>query len=119
MSSDGKSEEDIARRLGLAWGAMSSLGGRIWRSRHLSRRTKVEVFKRLVLPVLLYGCEAWTLTKKLRARLDAFGTINLRRILGYKWDDFISNTQVLQESSMINITEIILERQKVDVRPRC
>ena len=91
---------------------MSSLGVRVWRSRHLSRRTKVEVFKRLVLPVLLYGSETWTLTKKLRARLDAFGTINLRRILGYKWNDFIPNTQVLQESSMTNISKLVLERQK-------
>ena len=112
VSFDGKSDEEINRRLGLAWGVMSSLGVRVWRSRHLSRRTKVEVFKRLVLPVLLYGCETWTLTKKLRARLDAFGTINLRRILGYKWNDFIPNTKVLQESSMSTITKIVLERQK-------
>ena len=112
VSSDGKSDEDITRRLGLAWGAMSALGVRVWRSRHLSRMTKVEVFKRLVLPVLLYGCETWTLTEKLRARLDAFGTINLRRILGYKWYDFIPNKQVLQESSMINISKLVLERQK-------
>ena len=112
VSSDGKSDEDITRRLGLAWGAMSALGVRVWRSRHLSRMTKVEVFKRLVLPVLLYGCETWTLTEKLRARLDAFGTINLRRILGYKWNDFIPNKQVLQESSMINISKLVLERQK-------
>ena len=41
VSSDGKSEKDITRSLGFARGKMSSLGVRVWRSRHLSRRTKV------------------------------------------------------------------------------
>ena len=52
---------------------MSSLGDNVWGSRYLSRTTKVEVFKRLVLPVLLYGCETWTLTSTMRAGLTRSG----------------------------------------------
>ena len=74
ISSEGTSLKEIDRRLGLGWGVMFSLGDRIWRSRYLSRRTKVGVFRQLVLPVLLYGCEAWTLTSSLRSRLDSVGT---------------------------------------------
>ena len=77
----------------------------------MSRGTKVEVFKRLVLPVLLYGCEAWTLTDDLRRRLDSFGTSSLRRILGYRWYDFVSNDRLLEETSMKNISQLIFERQ--------
>ena len=84
---------------------------RVWRSRHLPRRTKVEVFKRLVLPSLLYGCETWTLTAKLKARLDSFGTANLRRILGYRWFDFVSNERVLRMTSMSKISDMVTERQ--------
>ena len=111
ISSDGSVSVEIERRMGLAWGAMSSLGDNVWGSRFLSRRTKVEVFKRLVLPVLLYGCETWTLTSAMKARLDSFGTKNLRRILGYRWFDMKSNVRLLEEASMGNISTLILRRQ--------
>ena len=90
---------------------MSWLGQRVWHLKYLSRRTKVEVFKRLVLPVLLYGCEAWTLTDDLKRRLDSFGTSSLRRILGYRWCDFMYNDRLLEETSMKNISELIFELQ--------
>ena len=69
----------------------------LWHCRFLCRRTKVKVFKSLVLPVLLYRCETWTLTKDLRWRLNSFGTRSLRRILVYHWSDFVSNDRLLRE----------------------
>uniref|UniRef100_A0A8C4QSW8 Myosin VIb n=1 Tax=Eptatretus burgeri TaxID=7764 RepID=A0A8C4QSW8_EPTBU len=59
-------ESEVNRRLGRAWGVMDSLDNGVWRCRYLCGRTKVRVFRSLVLPVLLYGCETWTLTKYLR-----------------------------------------------------
>ena len=79
---------------------MSALKWRVWRSKHLSRETKVKVYKRLVLQVLLYGCETWTLTTTLRSRLDSFGTKFLRWILRYRWFDFVSNDWLLEVSSL-------------------
>ena len=90
---------------------MSRLGQRVCHSKYLSHGTIVEVFKRLVLPVLLYGCKAWTLTNDLKRRLDSFGTSNLRRILGYRWFHFMSNDRLLEVTSMKNISELIFERQ--------
>ncbi len=58
VASDGTSQKEVDRRLGSGWGVMYSLGDRIWRSRYLSRRIKIGVFRQLVLPVLLYSCEA-------------------------------------------------------------
>ena len=55
-------EIEVNRRLGRAWSAMNSLDQRVWRCRYLCKRTKVRVFRSLVLPVLLYSCETWTLT---------------------------------------------------------
>ena len=83
----------------------------MWYSKYLSRGTNVEVFKRMVLPVLFYGCETWTLTNDLNHRLDSLGTSSLRRILGYRWTDFMSNDRLLEETSMKNISELIFERQ--------
>ena len=59
-------EPEVIRHLGRAWGVMDSLDHGVWCCRYLCRRTKVRVFRSLVLPVLLYGCETWTLTRDLR-----------------------------------------------------
>ena len=64
-----------------------------------------------MLPVLLYGCETWTLTKDLRRRLNSFGTRSLRRILGSHWSDFVSNERLPRETQMRFVTCIVRERQ--------
>jgi len=89
-------EPEVNRRLGRAWGVMDSLDHGVWRCRYLCGRTKVRVFRSLMLPVLLSGCETWTLTKDLRWRLNSFNTRSLWRILGYRWSDFVSNEQLLR-----------------------
>jgi hypothetical protein len=102
---------EVNKRLGRAWGAMNSLEDGVWRCRYLSQRTKVTVFNNLVLPVLLYGCETWTMSKDLRRRLNSFGTKSLRRILGYRWEDHVTNQWLLQETGMRLVTCIVRERQ--------
>ena len=88
-------EPEVNRRLVRAWGVMYSLDHGVWHCWYLCGRTKVRVFRSLVLPVLLYGCETWSLTKDLRRRLNSFGTRSLRRILGNRWSDFVSNKRLL------------------------
>ena len=105
------SRQDVLRRIGLAHGVMDSLNKSIWRCRYLCRRTKIRVFKSLVLPVLLYGCEAWTLSSDLERRLNAFGTKCLRRIMGYRWDNFVPNERLLHETESRPVISIVLERQ--------
>ena len=56
-------EPEVNRRLGWALGVMDSLDHGVWCCRYLCRTKKVRVFKSLVLPVLLYGCETWTLNQ--------------------------------------------------------
>ena len=64
-----------------------------------------------MLPVLLYGCETWTLTMDLRRRHNSFGTRSLRRTLGYHWSDFVSNERLLRETQTRFVTCIVRERQ--------
>ena len=96
----GSSEADVNRRLGLAAGAIASHSKGVWLCRYLCRRTKVQVFRVLVLPILLYSCETWALTSSLNRRLNSFGTVSLCRILGYRWSDFVSNDQLLRETGI-------------------
>ena len=88
-------EAEVDRRLGLAYGAVNSLNKTVLRSRYLARTTKVRIFTSLVMPVLLYSCEAWTLTGGLKRRLNTFVCRSLRRILGIRWQDHVSNQRVL------------------------
>ena len=111
VHNDGGSTHEVVRRIGLAYGVMDSLNSSIWRCRYLCRRTKIRVFKTLVLPVLLYGCETWTLNADLKRRIDVFGTRCLRRIMGYRWDDFVSNQRLLHETESRPITSIVRQRQ--------
>ena len=83
----------------------------VWRCRYLCGRMKVRVFRSLVLPVFLYGCETWTLTRDLRQRLNSFGTRCLRRILGCCWSDFVSTERLLRETQMRFVTCIVRERR--------
>ena len=66
VHNDGGSSQEVTRRIGLAHGVMDSLKTSIWRCRYLCRRTKIRILKSLVIPVLLYGCETWTLNTNLK-----------------------------------------------------
>ncbi len=63
-------EPEVNRHLGWACGVTDSLDHGVWRCRYLCGRMKVRVFRSLVLPVLLYECGTWTLTRDLRRRLN-------------------------------------------------
>ena len=84
IHNDGGSSQEVTRRIGLAHGVMDSLNTSIWRCRCLCRRTQIQIFKSLVIPVLLYGSETWTLNTDLKRRIDVFGTRCFRRIMEYR-----------------------------------
>jgi len=72
----------ILLRIGIARNCMTLLEKHVWKSHRLILvDTKVRLYQTYVLPVLVYGTEAWTITKALARRLDAFYTWSLRKIL--------------------------------------
>ena len=79
---DGGLSQETLRRNGLAHSVMDSLNTSIWRCRNICWRTKIRIFKSLMIPVLLYGCETWTLNTDLKRRIDVFSTRCLPRIMG-------------------------------------
>ena len=56
-------------------------------SRHLSKNLKIKIYKTIILPVVLYGCEAWSLTLREESRLRVFENRILGQILGPKRDE--------------------------------
>ena len=77
---DGDCSREIKRRLFLGRKAMTNLN-RILKSRDITLPTKVHLVKAMVLPVVMYGCESWTVKKAESQRIDAFELWCWRRLL--------------------------------------
>ena len=71
ITADGNCSHEIKRRLLLVRKVMTNLDS-IFKSRDIALPTKVRLVKALVFPVVMYGCESWTLRKAERRRIDAF-----------------------------------------------
>ena len=71
----------------------------ILKSRYITLPTKVRLVKAMVLPVVIYGCESWTIRKAERQRIDAFELWSWRRFLRVPWTARRSNQSILKEIS--------------------
>ena len=69
----------------------------IFKSRDISLLTKVHLVKAMVFPVVMYGCESWTVKKAERRRIDAFEMWYWRRLLRVPWTARRSNQSILKE----------------------
>ena len=69
----------------------------ILKSRHITLPTKVCLVKAMVFPVVMYGCESWTVKKAERQRIDAFELQCWRRLLRVPWTARISSHSILKE----------------------
>ena len=98
ITADGDYSYEIKRRLLLGRKAMTNLGS-ILKSRDITVLTKVRLAKAMVFPVIVYGCESWTIKKAERRRIDAFELWCWRRLLRVSWTTTRSNQSILKEIS--------------------
>mgnify|MGYP006273469667 CR=1 FL=1 len=100
LTKDGRSTTEIKTRLAMATSAMTKLN-KIWRSNDISFKTKVKLFRSLVISILLYGCESWTMTAETTKRIQTFETKCFRRLLGISWKDRKTNTYVRSQVALL------------------
>ena len=98
IPADGDCSHEIKRRLLLGRKVMSNLDS-IFKSRDITLLTKVRLVKAMVFPVVMYGCESWTVKKAECRRIDAFELWCWRRLLGVPWTAGRSNQCILKEIS--------------------
>ena len=98
MTADGDRSHEIKRRLLLGRKAMTNLGS-ILKSRDITLPTKVCLVKAMVFPVVMNGCESWTVKKAERRRIDAFELWCWRRLLRVPWTARRSSQSILKEVS--------------------
>ena len=89
---------EIQRRLLLGRKVMTNLNS-ILKSRDITFPKKVRLVKAMVFPVVMYGCESWTLKKVENQRIDAFELWCWRRLLRVPWTTRRSNQSILKEIS--------------------
>ena len=98
ITADGDCIHEIKRCLLLGRKVMTNLDS-VLKSRDITLPTKVRLVKAMVFPVVMYGCESWTVKKAERQRIDAFELWCWRRLLRVPWTARRSNQSILKEIS--------------------
>ena len=98
ITADGDCSHEIKRHLLLGRKVMTNLDS-IFKSRDITLPTKVHLVKAMVFPVVMYGCESWTVKKAECQRIDAFELRCWRRLLRVPWTARRSNQSILKEIS--------------------
>ena len=111
ITAEGDYSHEIKRRLLLGRKVMTNLDS-IFKSRDITLLTKVRV-KAMVFPVVMYGCESWTVKKAECRRIDAFELWCWRRLLRVPWTARISNQSILKEISLGNSLEGMMLKLKL------
>ena len=95
ITADGDCSHEIKRRLFLGRKVITNLDS-ILKSRDITLPAKVHLIKAMVFPVVMYGCESWTVKKAERRRIDAFELWCWRRLLRVPWTARRSNQSILK-----------------------
>ena len=98
ITADGDCSHEIKRHLLLGRKAMTNLDS-VLKTRDIVLLTKVHLVKAMVLPVVMYECESWTIKKAGRQTIDAFELWCWRRLLRVPWTARRSNLSILKEIS--------------------
>ena len=98
ITADGDSTHEIKRRLLLGRKVMTNLDS-VLKSRDITLSTKVCLVKAMVFPVVMYGCESWTIKKNEHQRIDAFELWCWSRLLRVPWTARRSNQSILKQIS--------------------
>ena len=98
ITADGDCSHETKRHLLLGRKVMTNLDS-IFKSRDIMLPTKVHLDKAMVFPVVMYGCESWTIKKAEGQRIDAFELWCWRRFLRVPWTARRSNQSILKEIS--------------------
>ena len=112
ITADDDCSHEIKRHLLLGRNAMTNLDS-LLNSKDITLPTKVRLVKAMVFPVVMYGCESWTIKKAECQRINAFELWCWRRLLRVPWTARRSNQSILKEISPENSLEGLMLRLKL------
>ena len=109
ISVDGSLDKEIAYRISKASQALGRLRNKLLNHHNVTLATKLKVYRAVVLSSLLYGCETWTVYRRHLKQLERFHQRALRSILGIRWQDRTTNTEVFKRTNCISIEAMLLK----------
>ena len=112
IEDSGSCKGEILRRLALGRAAMTGLT-KIWKDKYITITTNCRIVNALVFPVVLYGCESWTIRKAERRRIDSFELWRWRRLLRIPWTARRTNKSVIEEIKATNPLETLIKKQQL------
>ena len=112
ITADGDCSHEIKRGLLLGRKAMTMLDS-ILKSRNITLPTKVQLVRAMFFPVIMYGCESWTIKKAERQRIDAFELWHWRSLLRVPWTAKRSNQSILKKISPEDTLEVLVLKLKL------
>ena len=112
ITADHDCSHEIKRRLLLGRKVMTNLDS-ILKSRYITLPTKVHLVKAMIFPVVMYGCESWTIKKAECQRNDAFELWCWRRLLRVPWTARRSNQSIIREISPEYSLEGLMQKLKL------
>ena len=112
ITADGDCSHEIKRRLLLGRKVMTNIDS-IFKSRHITLPTKVHLVKAMDFPVVVYGCESWTVKNTEHGRIDAFELWCWRRLLRVPWTARRSIQSILKEISPEYSWEVLMLNLKL------
>jgi hypothetical protein len=102
--------KDVTSRVSKARSVFVRLS-KIWRSSSTTTETKLKIFSSMVKPVLLYGCESWTVTEGIKHKLQVFINRCLRTVLKIWWPRTITNEELWMKTGQVEIAHEIRKRK--------
>ncbi|CAD7931346.1 unnamed protein product, partial [Amoebophrya sp. A25] len=110
LTQDGDDEADVRSRIERAQRKSGELS-KVFAHRSISRELKLRILRVFVLPVALWGSEAWTLTSKTRAALDTWWRKKLRSCIGATKADHIRTVDLLERTGQEQLSSIVEQRR--------
>ena len=95
ITENAASEKEIKNRVGIGLSTLPEMNA-IWRAKTLKVKGKIKLMRAIVVSIILYRCENWTLTDKIWRKLQAFEMKCCRRVLGITWQEKRTNEDVLK-----------------------
>ena len=113
MASDVSLDREINNRISAAASAFGKLRKRVFDNHELELGTKIQVYKAVIIPTLLYGSETWTtyMYRYQVKQLEKFHQRYLRSIMNIKWYDRVTNAAVLDRASLTSIDAILQQHR--------
>jgi len=111
ISRDGDADYDIYTRIGKASSMQRRLRP-VWRSKNISKNTKMRLLSSIVILSAIYASETWRTTDKTNRMLNVFNRKCLRDIMGVSWKDHMTNEELLSSAGIGDLHDIVADRRR-------